>query len=105
MTTTKPIKIGIPDDLDFSALKLARDPDGHISFDWGPIEAICAANGLDADLFRDGPEDNVSSLITAWYFAHLEQGGAPDSVQEDLLAEIRAEDALGGGFSHQPGRA
>lgn len=105
MTTTKPLQLGIPAGLDFAALKLARDPDGRVSFDWTPIEVICQANGLDIDVFQDGPEDNVSGLIAAWYGAHLAQGGEPDPVQEDLLAEIRAEDALGGGLSHAPGRA
>lgn len=97
--------ITIPDGIAFHALKLARDPDGHVSFAWPPIEAICAASGLDMALFRDGPEDNVAGLIIAWYQQHLAHGGAPDPVAEDLLAEVRAEDRLGGGLSHQPGRA
>jgi hypothetical protein len=100
-----PVTVAIPEGLDFSALRLVRDSDGHVSFAWGPIEEICAANGLDLELFREGPEDNVSALVTAWYFAHRQQGGAPDPVQEDLLAEVQAEDTRGGGFSHQPGRA
>lgn len=33
------------DDLSFSDLHLARDPDGALSFDWEPIERICAASG------------------------------------------------------------
>ena len=30
-------KIAIPDDVSFSDLHLARDPDGGISLDWAPI--------------------------------------------------------------------
>lgn len=96
----------IPDDLDFSALKLARDPStGAVDFDWRPIESICIASGLDVDLFRSGPEDNAASLISAWYAEHLARGGARDATMDDLIAEAAAEDLAGGGFSHQPGRA
>lgn len=99
------IHISVPEGLDFAELELARDADGHVSFRWEPIEALCAANGLNSNVFQDGPEDNASALITAWYFAHMQAGGAPDPVQEDIRAEIEAEDRLGGGMSHQPGRA
>lgn len=103
--TTTPITLSVPDDLDFANLKLARDADGHVSFAWDPIERLCQINGIDIALFRDAPEDNVSGLITAWYFAHRQRGGAADPVQEDLIAETLLEDALGGGISHAPGRA
>lgn len=100
-----PVGITIPADVDFSALRMARDPDGHVSFDWTPIERICAASSVDPALFRDGPEDNVGALITGWYRMHLAAGGAPDAVQEDLIAEAALEDEHGGGLSHAPGRA
>lgn len=101
-----PVTICIPDDLEFSDLKLARDPiTGDVSFDWAPIERICAASSIDASAFRDQHEDNVSGLIVQWYAAHLASGGARDRVQDDLIAEMLAEDALGGGYSHQPGHA
>lgn len=100
------IKITIPDGLNFSALNLTRDPEtGGVVFDWSPIDAICKANGIDADIFRHGPEDNVGALITAWYAEHLARGGARDPVQDDLIAEALAEDQHGGGISHPPGRA
>ena len=102
-TTTAAVVI--PDDVTFADLKLARTPDGHVSFDWSPIERICAASGLDIAVLREGPEDNVSSLLTAWYHAHIAAGGAPDPVYEDLQAEVRAEDAAGQRYSHAPGRA
>ena len=101
----KPVTIAIPDGVEFSDLRLARDPDGAVSFDWTPIERICAASGIAVAVFRDAPEDNVSGLITAWYRDHLARGGAPDPVQEDLIAEAAFEDQLGGGMSHAPGRA
>lgn len=98
--------IGIPTGLDFADLKLARDPQtGDVSFDTAVIARLCEANGLPANYFMVRSEDALSELLTAWYRAHLAGGGAPDPVQEDLIAEARAEDERGGGISHQPGRA
>jgi hypothetical protein len=106
MSNTTLLRVAIPDGLDFADLKLTRDPEtGAVEFDWGPIERICAASGLDPTLFRAGPEDNVAGLITAWYAEHLRRGGARDAVQDDLIAETIAEDVHGGGVSHKPGRA
>lgn len=98
-------RVAIPDDVEFADLKLARDADGAVSFDWTPIEHICAASGMPIELLRDGPEDNVGGLIMAWYRAHRDSGGPLDSVAEDLIAEAAAEDAAGQPYSHAPGRA
>lgn len=87
------MRLAIPEGLAFEALKLTRDPTtGEVEFDWAPIEAICAASGVDVAVFKNGPEDNVSALIVAWYRAHRAGGGAVDAVQEELLAEVEAED-------------
>lgn len=86
-------RLAIPEGVEFEALKLTRDPKtGEVAFDWGPIEAICEASGVDVEVFKNGPEDNVSALIVAWYRAHRAGGGAVDAVQEQLLAEVFAED-------------
>jgi hypothetical protein len=98
-------QITIPDDVHFADLRLQRDPDGALSFEWAPIERICQASGLDVRLLREGPEDNVARLIVTWYMAHIDAGGEHDPVQDDLIAEMRAEDAAGQHYSHQPGRA
>lgn len=99
-------RIIIPDDMKFADLDLRRNPQsGDVTLRWEVIERICAASGIDIALLRDAPEDNVAGLIVAWYAEHRERGGAPDPVADDLIAEAAAEDALGGGFSHQPGRA
>ena len=106
MSTTAKLSVSIPEGLDFSELHLARDPrTGAIEFEWAPIERICAASGLDVALFRSGPEDNVAGLITAWYAEHRARGGAADPVQEEIIAEARAEDERGGGLSYPPGSA
>lgn len=101
----KLVAIVIPDDVPFSALKLARDADGAVSFDWAPIERICAASGLDVGLLRDQPEDALAEVLTVWYRQHLAAGGAPDPVYVDLIGEVAAEDAAGQPYSHAPGRA
>ena len=101
----KLLKLTIPDGLDFAALRLCRDPDGMISFDWDPIEAICSASGLGVDLFRRSHEDTVAGLIVSWYAVHRANGGASDPVAEDLITEVRIEDDRGGGISHPPGIA
>lgn len=98
-------KVVIPEGLAFSDLRLAREPDGSVSFDWGVIERICIASDLPGQVFRDTPEDNVAALIVGWYQAHSRDGGEPDPVAEDLLAEMVAEEAAGQAVSHQPGRA
>ena len=98
-------RIAIPSDMDFSELKLARDADGAVSFDWAVIERICTASGMPVELLREGPDDNVAGLITRWYMLHLEHGGEPDAVKDDLIAETLLEDAAGQHVSHAPGRA
>ena len=104
MTTDNlPFGIRIPDGVRFADLQLARDADGAVSFDWTPIELICAASGIDPSLFRDSAEDNLAALLTAWYTIAREKGEPPDPVEEDLIAEVAAQDALGDGLSHPPG--
>jgi len=90
------VRITIPDNLDYADLKLSRDAvTGAVEFEWTPIERICEASDLDVALFRDSTEDNLSALLVAWYTEHLARGGAPDAVQEQILAEVEAEDTLG----------
>lgn len=99
------IRIVVPDDVTFADLHLSRDSAGDVSFDWGPIERVCSASGLDVATLRDQPEDAVTTLLVQWYAQHLARGGARDACADDLQAEVVAEDARGGGVSHAPGRA
>jgi hypothetical protein len=102
----KVVPISIPPDLSFADLKLARDPrTGDVSFDTAVISSIEAASGLPDGYFLGQPEDALAALLTQWYRSHLADGGAPDLVQEDLIAEARLEDERGGGLSHAPGLA
>lgn len=103
--TTQTMMMIIPPDVQFSALQLHRAPNGDVSFNWAPIERICRASNVPIEAFRDSPEDKVAVLLTLWYRAHLEAGGASNGVQEDLIAEAVAEEAASQPCSHAPGRA
>lgn len=103
--TATSLSIKIPEDLPFAALRLARDPDGAVSFDTSVIERIEAASGLPAGFFMRQSEDAVAGLIARWYAMHRAAGGQPDPVQDDLIAEAALEDRHGAGFSHKPGAA
>jgi len=73
-------------------LELARDPrSGDLSFNWEPIEEICAASGIDLDALIEESEENLSELLLAWYEAHLAAGGEADPVQEALRSEAEEE--------------
>jgi hypothetical protein len=89
-------RVTIPEGLEFSALRLRREPSGDVAFDFTVIDRICDASGIDRAVMHAGPEDNVAGLIVAWYARHLADGGEPDPVAEQLGAEVRAEDGYQG---------
>ena len=96
----------IPPEVNFADLKMSRDPaTGDLSFDWAPIERICAASGVDIRLLRDQPEDNVADVLAMWYAQHRAAGGLPDLVMDDLIGETDIEDTHGHGQIYKPGRA
>ena len=98
-------RLAIPTDIDFADLKLSRDADGHVSFDWQIIMRICDHSHVPVELLSDAPEDGVAGLLVSWYMMHRQHGGTQDPVAEDLMAEAMAEDAAGQPYSHAPGRA
>lgn len=88
--------IAIPAGVMFADLQLSRDPVTHaLRFDWGPIEAVCEASGLDVGIFKESDEGNVIELLLNWYGFHLANGGKPDSVMEQVIAEVQAESLAG----------
>lgn len=98
--------ISIPTGMTFSELRLGRDPKtGDVSFDAAIIERIEQESGLPAGFFMEQPEDALAALITTWYSQHLAAGGERDEVADDLIAEVRAEDAAGQHNSYPAGRA
>lgn len=87
-------RIIIPPEIRFADLRLSRDPHTlELEFDWQPIEAICTASQLDIKILRDQHEENVCGLIIAWYAEHRQAGGESDAVMEQIIREIRREDA------------
>lgn len=105
-TMDKTTRISIPDGLTFADLRLARDPaTDDVSFATDVIERVEAASGLPAGFLMGQDEDALADLIATWYASHLAAGGARDPVADDLIAEVRAEDAAGQPYSHAPGRA
>jgi hypothetical protein len=100
------LRVTIPESVEFADLHLSRDVDnGQVRFSMAPIEAICEASALDLAELVDDPQSLVVLLIAAWYRAHVNEGGAPDPVQEDLIEETRLEMEYGGGFTYPPGHA
>jgi len=99
------VTVVVPEGLDFAELRLGQQSDGGVTFDWEPVKRICEASGMPWELLRDGPEDNVSALLVAWYSAHRAAGGDTDPVAESLIAEVQAEDAARQRYSFEPGHA
>lgn len=64
-----------------------------MSFDWAPIEEICTASHLDIHYLREQTEENVCGLLIAWYHEHRQAGGDADPIMEQILIEVRSEDA------------
>ncbi len=73
----------VPADLTFSDLCLRWGVNGEILFEWSAIERLCAASGLDVDIFKRTAPENVARLINTWYTIHLRSGGAADLVKEE----------------------
>jgi hypothetical protein len=93
---TQKTYIVIPDDVQFANLNLTRDPvTSMVAFNMDPLERICETNDLDIRMFTDDGDDKVGGFLNAWYRAHRESGGAPDLVQEQLIAEVAAEEEFG----------
>lgn len=92
MQSIHKVYLTIPSDVTFSDLKLQRDSvTGDLTFEWGPIERICEANGIESEDLLEEAGETFSELLIAWYKAHLDNGGAPDPVEEQIQAEVEAE--------------
>jgi hypothetical protein len=72
----------------FADLALEREPVTHcLLFLPAPLGALCLFNGLDPEAILAN-EDLSCELICEWYFAHIEAGGEPDPVAEQILEEV-----------------
>lgn len=93
---TQKTYIVIPDDVQFGDLNLTRDPvTSMVAFDMEPLQRICEANDLDISVLTEDDDGKLGGFLNVWYRAHRENGGAPDLVQEQLMAEVAAEEAFG----------
>ena len=81
--TTQQMTIKIPSHIDFAELGLWRKDD-VTKFTWSVLHELAAYNNIDPALLT---EDNVASLIIAWYHAHLTHGGDKVLAAESLIAE------------------
>ena len=99
------MKITIPANLPFSALRLGRAEDGSVLFSRDAVKQVARASGLPVQFFLNTDENNVASLIVAWYQVHRQHGGEPNPVADDLIAEVAFEDATGQSYSLSAGRA
>jgi hypothetical protein len=78
----------------FAALALEREPGtGRLLLLPAPPGALCLINGLDPDEIL-ASEDRSCELIREWYVAHIEGGGNPDSVAEEILLEVATDEAV-----------
>jgi hypothetical protein len=92
MQSIRSLYLTIPPDVNFSDLNLQRDSvTGDLTFEWAPIERICEASGIKPEDLMEKSEETFPELLIAWYQVHLDNGGAPDRVEEQILAEVEAE--------------
>lgn len=82
------LRVRIPRDLEFSDLKLRRYPNGDVSFDHQVASHVLEASGVPLARIT---EDLYSDIITSWYDVHLREGGAPDPIMDELIAEDAQE--------------
>lgn len=83
------VSIRVPEDTNFADLKLVRDANGEVSFEWLPIKKICDASNIPFEVFKDGPINNALSLIMGWYDIHIQAGGERNAALDDIWAEAR----------------
>lgn len=83
----------LPPDLHFGELALEQDLlTDRLLFAPSPLGQLCVHNGIDPEATL-ASEDKACELICAWYVAHREAGGKPDSVAEAILARLAREEA------------
>ena len=83
-----PKKMVIPAGLAFADLQLERElVTKRLLYRPGPLAELFRANALEP-LLND--EDVVSWLIAEFYLLHRANGGEPDRVADEVLAEVAA---------------
>ena len=84
----QPKKIIIPDGVQFADLALERDPiTKRLLCKPEPLAKLFMANEIALQTLFDD-EDVVCWLVAEFYVEHRQAGGEPDSVAEDVVAEV-----------------
>ncbi|CAN7645021.1 hypothetical protein LJR129_005008 [Acidovorax sp. LjRoot129] len=91
--------------MSFADLHLRWHGGGIIHFDWFPIERLCEASAINAELIRNSGPENVAKLINYWYIVHRLNGGAPDPVKEEAMSLVATGHWGEIQFIHAPGHA
>ena len=87
MSTDSLLTLKLPEGYTFADLKLRRCEDDAIDLDMDLVKLICKINGLDFEKVLQNPGPVVTSILTIWYKTHLAEGGAPDSLMEELKVQ------------------
>ena len=87
MSTDSLLTLKLPEGYTFADLKLRRCEDDAIDLDMDLVRLICKINGLDFEKVLQNPGPVVTSILTIWYKTHLAEGGAPDSLMEELKVQ------------------
>lgn len=84
MPTDALLTLKLPEGYSFADLKLRRCADDAIDLDMDLVKLICNINGLDFEKVCQNPGPVVTSILTVWYKRHIADGGAPDTLMEEL---------------------
>ena len=87
MQTDSVLTLKLPEGYSFADLKVRRCDDDAIDLDMDLVKLICNINALDFDKVLQNPGPVITSILTVWYKSHLAEGGAPDSLMEDLKSQ------------------
>lgn len=99
------VEVRIPRGTEFTDLEIRREGDGSVSFNMDVIAKVLEHSGVPMRMFTKTGEINVIRFLVNWYKVHLERGGDPDPVIEDLFLEKELESKAGQHYSFPPGRA
>jgi hypothetical protein len=64
-----------------------RCDDDAIDLDMDLVKLVCKINGLALDKVLQNPGPVITSILTVWYKSHLADGGAPDTLMEELKTQ------------------
>jgi hypothetical protein len=87
--TKKPVRIVVPDDVQFKDLQLFRDVEGNVRYNPDAMNKVIEASGVDPGMLLDW--SNLSTLLVVWHEVAVKGGQPPDPVMEELMVEVMEE--------------